>query len=74
MASIALLKHSTGCPKCEEQLIAPERSESISTVEVHHFWCCWSCDHEFETLDHLQLEGAPPSELIKKCLPSLLAA
>jgi transposase-like protein len=72
MTSISFLEHSTGCPRCQEETIAPERSEYLSRGEIHHFWCCWSCGYEFETLDHL--EGTVPSELIKKHLPSLLVA
>ncbi len=74
MTSIGFLKHSTDCPRCEEQSIAPERSEYVDRGEIHHFWCCWNCGFEFETLDHLQVEGAPPSELVKKALPVSLVA
>ena len=74
MTSVGFLRHSTGCPQCEEQSVAPERSEYVSMGEVHHFWSCWNCGYEFETLDHLHAEATPPSELSKKCLPSLLVA
>jgi transcription elongation factor Elf1 len=74
MTSIAFLKHSTDCPRCGEQAIAPEESQFVSAAEVHHFWCCWHCGHEFETLDRLSLGNVPPSEFIKKRLPSLLVA
>ena len=74
MTSIAFLRHSTFCPSCGEQSIAPERSEYVDKVDVHHFWCCWHCGNEFETLDHVGVEGALPSELIKKSLPVLSAA
>ena len=74
MASIAFLRHSTRCPRCGEDAFTPERSEYVSTAEVHHFWCCWHCGDEFETLDHLQAQGVPPSELIRKAVPCLLVA
>jgi len=74
MTSIAFLKHSTDCPQCGEQSIAPERSQYVGAGEVHHSWCCWDCGYEFETLDRLLVEGNPPSELIRKQLPSLLVA
>lgn len=74
MTTIAFLRHSTLCPKCGEDAFMPERSEYVSAAEIHHFWCCWHCGEEFETLDHLCLENTPSSELIRKSLPSLLVA
>ncbi len=74
MTSVAFLHHFTGCPPCGEDLVAPERSEYLSTEEVHHCWCCWDCGFEFETLDHLHAKATVPTELVKKCLPSLLVA
>jgi hypothetical protein len=69
MTSIAFLRHSTECPGCGEESVAPERSEYISIGEIHHFWCCWNCGNEFETLDHVDAAASLPSELIIKGLP-----
>jgi len=74
MTCIASLKHSTDCPKCGEQSIAPEKAKYVSTTEIHHFWCCWNCGYEFETLEHLQVQDYPPSELVRKSVPISLAA
>ena len=74
MTSIAFLRHSTFRPSCGEQSVAPEQSEYCNMGDVHHFWCCWHCGHEFETLDHISIETAPSSELIRKSLPVLLVA
>ena len=74
MTSIAFFRHSTWCPECGEELIAPERSKYVSTEEIQHFWCCWECGNEFETLDYLLADATAPTELIKKRLPSILAA
>jgi transcription elongation factor Elf1 len=74
MTSISFFRHSTECPACGEESVAPERSEHLSTEEVHHFWCCSNCGVEFETLDHLQTDTIIPTELVRKFLPSLLVA
>ena len=74
MTSVAFFRHSTHCTNCGEESIAPFQSEFMSAIEVHHFWCCWHCGNEFETLDHLNAEAKIPTELIKKRLPALVAA
>ena len=74
MTSIAFFRHSICCTQCGEELIAPIRSEYVSTIEVRHSWCCWNCGNEFEMLDHLDAEANAPTELIKKSLPVLIAA
>ena len=74
MTTIAFLRHQTACARCGEELVAPERSEYLSIEEIHHYWCCWDCGFEFETLDHVLAETIVPTELVKKCLPSLLGA
>jgi len=74
MTSIAFLRHSTLCPQCGEETFAPERSEHVSTGEVHHSWCCWDCGNEFETFDRLFVDAALPDETVEDFLPSLLVA
>lgn len=74
MTTIRALHHFVICPKCRESVFAAERSEYVSTTEVHHLWCCWRCQLKFETLDHLAAETIAPYELITKNLPAPLAA
>lgn len=74
MTSITFFRHSTTCPQCGEELIAPDKSEYLSIEEIHHSWSCWDCGFEFETLDHIQAETLIPTELVRKFLPSLLVA
>ena len=74
MTSIAFFRHSTHCATCGEDCIAPDRSQYESAEEIHHFWCCWNCGKEFETLDHLSSTASVPAELVRKHVPALLAA
>lgn len=74
MTSIAFSRHSTRCTDCGEDCIAPVRSQYESVEEIHHFWCCWSCGNEFETMDHLNATANVPTELVRKHVPALVAA
>jgi hypothetical protein len=74
MTRVAFFAYSNWCPKCGEQCFAPEQSEFLGTEEVHHFWCCWDCGNEFETLSHVNADTDAPTEIIRKNLPLLLAA
>ncbi len=37
------------CPQCEDLIIAATRSEHVSINEIHHWWACEACGHEFRT-------------------------
>jgi hypothetical protein len=37
------------CPHCEDLIIAATRSEHVSGNEIHHWWVCEACGHEFRT-------------------------
>lgn len=74
MTSIAFFRHSTRCSTCGQEFIAPVRSEFVNAEEIHHFWCCWNCGNEFETLDRISATARMPTETIRKRLPALVAA
>jgi uncharacterized protein with PIN domain len=73
MTSVAFFRHSTLCFACGEALIAPIQSQYESAEEVHHFWCCWNCGNEFETLDHVNAMANVATELVRKGLPVFVA-
>jgi hypothetical protein len=37
------------CPRCEDLIIAATRSAHVSGNEIHHWWACEACGHEFRT-------------------------
>jgi hypothetical protein len=37
------------CPQCEDLIIAATHSEHVSPNEIHHWWACEACGHEFRT-------------------------
>jgi hypothetical protein len=45
--------YGIGCIRCGQTLIAPEWSEYVSELCVHHAWICDDCGVRFETSDHL---------------------
>jgi hypothetical protein len=38
------------CVQCDNELIAPERSEYCNGSEIRHVWRCWKCDCCFEVI------------------------
>jgi len=38
------------CIRCDDELIAPERSEYRDQRQVRHLWHCWECDFCFESV------------------------
>lgn len=37
------------CPRCQDLIIAATGSQLVSATEIHHFWACEACGHEFRT-------------------------
>jgi hypothetical protein len=73
MTSVAFFRHSTRCFACGEESIAPLQSQYENDDEIHHFWRCWNCGNEFETLDHVNATANMATELVRKGLPALMA-
>jgi hypothetical protein len=61
------------CIRCSEMLIAPERSQYVTSCHVRHAWFCEGCGVEFETSDHLQCDAPPEAFATVRSLPLLLA-
>ena len=40
----------TNCVQCDNELIAPERSEYRDERQIRHFWCCSKCECSFEVI------------------------
>ena len=40
----------TNCVQCDNELIAPERSEYRDERQIRHLWHCWKCDCSFEVI------------------------
>ena len=40
----------TNCVRCDNELIAPERSEYRDGGQIRHFWRCSRCDCSFEVV------------------------
>ena len=40
----------TNCVRCDNKLIAPERSEYRDGGQIRHFWHCARCDCSFEVV------------------------
>ena len=40
----------TNCVQCDNELIAPERSEYRDERQIRHFWYCSKCECSFEVI------------------------
>jgi len=40
----------TNCVQCDNELIAPARSEFRDERQIRHFWHCSKCDYSFEVI------------------------
>ena len=66
------LPYGIACAECNDRMIAPSWSEYVSEHHIRHSWSCESCDHQFETSEHLTFQA--PSNARRKIspLPSLV--
>ena len=47
--------YGVGCIRCNDDLIAPDRSRYVSEHHISHSWSCERCGNQFETSDYLRL-------------------
>ena len=58
------------CVRCDEELIAPDRSEYRADTHIRHLWHCAKCASLFETIEQIPVEAMTTDDI----LPSLLVA
>jgi transcription elongation factor Elf1 len=37
------------CPRCDDVMVAPARSQHVKEDVIRHWWRCESCGHQFRT-------------------------
>jgi hypothetical protein len=58
------------CVRCDEKLIAPNRSEYHAGAHIRHLWHCPNCSARFESIEQIPVEAMTTDDI----LPSLLVA
>jgi RNase P subunit RPR2 len=43
------------CPRCDDVMVAPARSQHVKENVVRHWWRCESCGHQFRTSVRLSI-------------------
>jgi RNase P subunit RPR2 len=43
------------CPRCDDVMVAPARSQHVKESVVRHWWHCESCGHQFRTSVRLSI-------------------
>ncbi len=59
MATMVSDRHSTfgiSCVRCDEELIAPEKSEYRAGAHIRHLWLCSRCAARFESIEQIPVE------------------
>ena len=65
--------YGTVCIECGGLLIAPDRSQHVTSLEVRHVWSCEGCGVQFETSDHLRADTSSDTRRKIRPLPLLVA-
>jgi hypothetical protein len=53
------------CPRCDDLMVAPARSQHVQNDLVRHWWSCETCGHEFRTTVRLP---ALPAEALQQAM------
>ncbi len=59
MATMVSDRRSTfgiSCVRCDEELIAPEKSEYRDGTRIRHLWLCSKCATRFESIEQIPVE------------------
>ena len=73
-------KFGITCFQCNNELIAPERSEYRNERQVHHIWRCGECNFRFESvvlfpaIDKSMRDITTGAVIFPSLFPSLLVA
>jgi transcription elongation factor Elf1 len=43
------------CPRCDDVMVAPARSQHVKEDVIRHWWHCESCGHQFRTTVRLSM-------------------
>jgi hypothetical protein len=73
MATMVFDRRSTfgiSCVRCDEELIAPEKSEYRDGAHIRHLWLCPKCAIRFESIEQIPVEVMTTDDI----LPSLVVA
>jgi transcriptional regulator NrdR family protein len=58
------------CVRCDEELIAPDRSEYRAGTHIRHLWHCPKCSVRFEPIEQIPVEVMIADDIF----PALLVA
>jgi hypothetical protein len=73
MSTMVSNRHSTfgiSCVRCDEGLIAPDRSEYRAGTHIRHLWHCPKCSVRFESIQQIPVEVMTADDIF----PALLVA
>jgi uncharacterized protein with PIN domain len=66
MATMVSDRRSTfgiNCVRCNDELIAPEKSEFRAGTHIRHLWHCPKCATRFESTEQIPVEAMPADDI-----------
>ena len=73
MATMISNRRSTfgiSCIRCNEEPIAPDKSEYRAGTHIRHLWLCPKCSTHFESIEQIPVEAMTTDDIF----PALLVA
>ena len=54
------------CVRCDEELIAPDRSEYRAGTHIRHLWHCPKCSARFESIEQIPVEAMTADDIFRR--------
>jgi uncharacterized protein with PIN domain len=51
------------CVRCNEELIAPDKSENRAGTHIRHLWHCPKCSDRFESIEQIPVEAMTTDDI-----------
>ena len=71
MAMMVSNRRSTfgiNCVRCNDELIAPEKSEYRAGTHIRHLWHCSNCSARFELIEQVPVEAMTADDIFQALL------
>ena len=68
MVSNRLSTFGINCVRCNDELIAPEKSEYRAGTHIRHLWHCSNCSARFESIEQVPVEAMTADDIFQALL------
>ena len=68
MVSNRLSTFGINCVRCNDELIAPEKSEYRAGTHIRHLWHCSNCSARFKSIEQVPVEAMTADDIFQALL------